>query len=176
MNSIQFEGDLSMTIQRHKWSNNIKLGKRIAHTIYLHADYANLLPDKVQEVIALGNGFYVRRCNVLKLTMGKNEAVKFISFIYCPDFIISDEPEIKYAVKFNPKTNEYSKREYTQNPPVYHGKWAFVPEHSTMFDIQASYDRTIWINKQLQKFGIAKRSIGWKIQWNGILTHLHNNV
>jgi len=110
------------------------IGKRVRDAFYIHNEYEQELPERIQVAKNL-------LPDEFSYTIVKyNDKTNDVSFSFSPDFDESPEPFVKKSCKVS-SDNKVSCREYKNNPPIYHGKYRFVAEDYDGFDVEESKKR-----------------------------------
>lgn len=146
-------------LSRHK-----NVGKFIGGNIYIHKDYADILPqNRLNEALkTLKENVFNFDYAIIRYNKEKNS----FAFIKSPDFDSSDEPIVGDSILIS-SDNSLKFTPQKKDPQIYHHKWLFVKDDYKGFEIKTSLKRTIlWkekmgVNKTLSS-KIGTQSI-WKI-------------
>jgi hypothetical protein len=143
-------------------SNVFKVGKTMGHNLYIHKNYSDILPDNYQDSLAiLTEHAPTFEFNIIKY----NKEEQSYSFIFSPDFDVSDEPIVGDIIRISASGDiKYLKQK--SDPQIYHHKWNFVKDDYTGFNVIESIERSIsWKSKLGQNKEISSR-IGTKSFWD----------
>jgi len=139
-----------------------KPGKRVGGCLYLHRDYAHLLPkEELAKALSVTHPYYRDLYTVIKYE-SKTGA---FSFIESRDFIYAHEPSVGKSVKVHADGTCTYRSGFTPSKQIYHHKWMFVADDYPHFDVEESKERSNRIEVIIKQKGLNKRKIGWRKYW-----------
>ena len=146
----------------------IKTGKRLPDSIYIHNSALSEVPSKLSSVldkIAAALKIPANDWNILKLYK-RDFKVAFLSY---PDFETYSYPALKHSftVDLSKLSVRKSSYEYSDNPPILHRKETFV---KTDFPLHALFQE---ITAEGEEIGLYEnhRSIGFKKNWERLISN-----
>lgn len=148
-----------------KRSKQFGVGKFIGGSLYVHRDYAHVLPQEEYNAAVKHSPRIDHRTffNVIKY----NTKTKAFTFIQSNTFDSLDEPIVGIALLMFPSAvtpGEYFYRWIfpPKDPWIYHHKWLMVGDDYQGFDVEAAKARSaLWMSIE----NINKSRIGKKSYW-----------
>lgn len=142
----------------------LRIGKRLADVVYLHAAALSYLPPELKRIIdqakgaARANGEW----NVVKLCVDESK----LSFLWYPRFFEDGFPSLAAATVVDLVTGRTSRRSFgDDNPPVLHRKETLLPpEHPEVAAAAA-------LTREAEEYGLFEQShdIGHRRAWEARL-------
>ena len=158
--------NLKINAKKLGLSRNKDVGKFIGGNIYIHKDYANILPqNRLTEALnTLKENVFNFDYTIIRYNKDKDS----FAFIKSPDFDFNDEPIVGDSILIS-NDNSLKFTPQKKDPQIYHHKWLFVKDNYKNFDIKKSLERTIFWKEKMGTNKTLSSKIGTQSIWNSWL-------